>query len=232
MTLHNHICSSISRLAISLLLLTVGTAASHAQFKKMFTMENDSIPLFRGFSVSFDLVGPAMLLLSDHGEIEGALRINLHDQWFPIFELGVGRANHEKDEVTGLTYKTTAPYFRLGMDWNILRNKHQSNRLYAGFRYAFTTYKVDIIREALPDPVWQSESGFGVKGMSCNMHWLEAVIGLDAKIFGPLHLGWTVRYKRRIAHKEGDIGTTWYVPGFGINDSNNLAANFNVIIDI
>ncbi len=232
MTIRKLICSSISRLAISLLLLIASTANAHAQFKKMFSMEEDSIPLFRGFAVSFDLVGPAMLMLSDHGEIEGALRINLHDQWFPIVELGVGRASRENDEVTGLTYKTTAPYFRLGMDWNIMRNKHQSNRIFAGFRYAFTAYKVDIIRENLPDPVWQSATGFGVKGMACRQHWLEAVIGLDAKLFGPLHLGWTVRYKRRISHKEGEIGTTWYVPGFGINDSDNLAANFNVIIDI
>ncbi|MBP3776716.1 MAG: hypothetical protein J6I37_06995 [Prevotella sp.] len=205
--------------------------AAHAQLK-MFRMEKDSIPLFRGFSVSFDLVGPAMLMLSDHGEIEGALRINLHDQWFPIVEIGVGKANHENDKVTEITYKTTAPYFRLGIDLNLLKNKHQSNRLYGGIRYGFTSYKADIIREKLPDPVWMSETGFGVKGMKCNMHWLEAVIGIDAKIFGPLHLGWNIRYKRRIAHKEGDIGQTWYVPGFGINDQDNIAANFNVIIDI
>jgi len=177
-------------------------------------------------------VGPAMLLLSDHGEYEGALRVNLHDQWFPIFELGLGRANHEKDKVTELTYKTSAPYFRIGMDWNILRKKHQSNRLYAGFRYAFTSYKVDIIRENLPDPVWMSQTGFGVEDMSCNMHWLEAVLGIDAKVFGPLHLGWTVRYKRRISHNDGTLGATWYVPGFGVNDKDQLAANFNVIIDI
>ena len=205
--------------------------AAHAQLK-MFRMEKDSIPLFRGFSVSFDLVGPAMLMLGDHGEIEGALRVNLHDQWFPIVEVGVGKASHEKDEVTGITYKTTAPYFRLGIDLNLLKNKHQSNRLYGGIRYAFTSYKADIIREALPDPVWQSESGFGVEGLKCNMHWMEVVFGIDAKIFGPLHLGWNVRYKRRISHKEGNIGQTWYVPGFGINDQDNIAGNFNIIIDI
>jgi hypothetical protein len=134
--------------------------------------------------------------------------------------------------VTEITYKTTAPYFRIGMDWNVLRNKHQANRMYAGFRYAFTSYKVDIIRKDLPDPVWQSHTGFGVEGMKCNMHWAEIVFGIDAKVFGPFHLGWNVRYKRRIAHNDGDLGTTWYVPGFGINDSDNLAVNFNVIIDI
>ena len=232
MTLRPHISNSISRLIVSLLMLFVGISSTQAQVTKMFKMEKDSIPLFCGFSVSFDLVGPAMMMLTTHGEYEGALRVNLHDQWFPIFELGLGRANHKNDEVTGLTYKTTAPYFRLGMDWNILRKKHQSNRMYAGFRYAFTSYNVDIIRENLPDPVWQTASGFGVEGSRCNMHWMEIVLGIDAKVFGPLHLGWTIRYKRRLVHNDGALDATWYVPGFGINDKDNIGANFNVIIDI
>ena len=230
MTSQENISTYISRLSVSLLLLLVAVP-SMAQLK-MFRMENDSIPLFRGFSVSFDVVGAAMLAFSYHGEIGGALRINLHDQWFPVFEMGIGRANHEKDVVTSITYKTSAPYFRIGMDWNFLRNKHQSNRLYAGLRYAFTSYKVDVIRDQLPDPVWQSKAGFGVEGLACSMHWAEIVVGIDARIYGPFHLGWDVRYRRRLVHKEGDLGNTWYVPGFGINDQDKLAANFNVIIDI
>ena len=226
-----HISSFISRLSVSLLLLLMAMPDAHAQMK-MFRMEKDSIPVFRGFALSFDLVGAGMLMVSDHGEYEGALRINLHDQWFPIVELGIGKANRERDEVTTLTYKTTAPYGRIGMDWNILKNKHQANRMYAGFRYAFTSYKADIICEDLPDPVWKSPSGFGVKDMSCSQHWAEIVLGIDSKIFGPLHLGWSVRYKRRLVHKDGDLGNVWYVPGFGTGGKEQLAANFNVIIDI
>ena len=230
MTYRTRISTSILRLSVSLLLLTLALSAQ-AQ-AKVFSLEKDSIPFFRGFAVSFDLVGPAMLALSDHGEYEGALRINLHDQWFPIFEMGVGRANHENDEVTGITYKTTAPYFRIGMDWNVLKKKHGPNRMYAGFRYAFTSFNVDIIRENLPDPVWLSQTGFGIKDLSCVMHWAEIVFGIDAKIIGPLHLGWSVRYKRPLYHKNGDIGNIWYVPGFGTGSDDQLAANFNVIIDI
>lgn len=230
MTYRTRISTSISTLIVSLLLLFTATTAQ-AQ-AKVFSLEKDSIPFFRGFAVSFDLVGPAMLALSDHGEYEGALRINLHDQWFPIFEMGVGRANHENDEVTGITYKTTAPYFRIGMDWNVLKKKHGPNRMYAGFRYAFTSFNVDIIRENLPDPVWLSQTGFGIKDLSCVMHWAEIVFGIDAKIIGPLHLGWSVRYKRPLYHKNGDIGNIWYVPGFGTGSDDQLAANFNVIIDI
>lgn len=230
MTYRTRISTSISRLIVSLLLLTLALSAQ-AQ-AKVFSLEKDSIPFFRGFAVSFDLVGPAMLALTDRGEYEGALRINLHDQWFPIFEMGVGRANHEDDEVTGITYKTTAPYFRIGMDWNVLKKKHGPNRMYAGFRYAFTSFNVDIIRENLPDPVWLSQTGFGIKDLSCVMHWAEIVFGIDAKIMGPLHLGWSVRYKRPLYHKNGDIGNIWYVPGFGTGSDDQLAANFNVIIDI
>jgi hypothetical protein len=211
--------------------MMAATTATQAQ-SRLFTLEKDSIPLFRGFSLSFDLVGPAMLMLGDHGEYEGALRMNLHDQWFPVFELGVGRANREHDEVTYITYKTTAPYFRIGMDWNILRNKHQPNRLYAGFRYAFTNYKVDITRDMQPDPVWGTLAGFSAEGISCSQHWMEAVMGIDAKVFGPLHLGWTVRYKRKLSHSDFPLGQPWYVPGFGIYDNDQLSANFNVIIDI
>ncbi len=230
MTSSRHISTYILRLSVSLLLALVALP-SQAQLK-MFRMENDSIPLFRGFTLSFDLVGAAMLMLGDHGEIGGALRVNLHDQWFPVFEMGIGRAKHENDSVTHITYRTTAPYFKLGVDFNLLKRKHQANRIYAGFRWAFTSYKVDVIRENLPDPTWKSKSGFGVNGLACSMHWLEIVMGIDAKIFGPFHLGWDVRYRRRLIHKEGDLGNTWYVPGFGINGQDQLSANFNVIFDI
>jgi hypothetical protein len=36
----------------------------------------------------------------------------------PIIELGIGKANAE-DITTKLTYKSTAPYGRIGMDWNL-----------------------------------------------------------------------------------------------------------------
>lgn len=213
-----------------MLMLFVGQSAS-AQLK-FFALQKDSIPLFRGFAVSFDLVGAAMMQLSDYGQYEGALRINLHDEWFPIVELGYGKANHEDDPVTGLRYKTAAPYFRVGIDKNLLKQKHGPYRLYAGLRYAYTSYKVDLARDNFPDPVWQWDTSFGVKDEPCSYHWAEVALGVDAKVFGPFHLGWSVRYKRRIAHSEGNFGKTWYVPGFGVSDSDLLSGTFNIIIDI
>lgn len=229
MTIKSCISTFIRRLTISLLLLTMSSAAS-AQMK-FFTIQKDSVPLFRGFAVSFDLVGAGMLALSDYGQYEAALRVNLHDEWFPIVEAGIGKAEHD-DEVTQLYYSTSAPYFKVGIDKNMLKDKHGPNRLYVGLRYGFTSYKIDLSRPNFPDPVWMWDTSFGVKDAACKYHWAEVVVGVDAKIFGPLHLGWSVRYKQRLAHsEEGDFGTPWYVPGFGTYNT-NLGGTFNVIIDI
>ena len=126
MTTKSCISTFIRRLTISLVLLTVSSAAS-AQMK-FFSIQKDSIPLFRGFAVSFDLVGAGMLSLSSYGQYEAALRVNLHDEWFPIVEAGVGKASHD-DEVTRNYYSTSAPYFKVGIDRNMLKDKHGDNRL-------------------------------------------------------------------------------------------------------
>lgn len=229
LTMRQFISTSICSLLFSLLLLAASSPAS-AQMK-FFRLQKDSIPVFCGFSVSFDLVGAGMLMFSDYGQYEAALRINLHDEWFPIVEAGIGKADRD-DEVTLLHYKTSAPYFKIGIDKNLLKDKHGPNRLYVGLRYAFTSYNVDISRPNFADPVWKWDTPFEIKDAPCKLHWAEAVIGIDAKIWGPFHLGWSARYKLRLSHKEGEFGKTWYAPGFGINDTSDLAATFNVIIDI
>lgn len=218
------------RLALILIIYHLSLITSPAQ--GFLKLERDTIPFFRGFAVSADLVGLAQMQLGDHGQYEGALRLNLHDQYFPVIELGIGRANHQNDEVTEITYKTSAPYFRIGLDVNIMKNKHTPNRIYAGVRYGYTKYKVNITRQPFEDPVWKWNTSYDIVDEPCSQHWAEILFGVDAKIFGPLHLGWTARYRNRLSYDNGRIGTTWYVPGYGIQDTSTLGATFNVIVDI
>lgn len=207
-------------------------AATSTQAQGFWKLERDSVPMFRGFAVSGDLVGAVQLLVSDYGQLEGAFRVNLHDQYFPTVEVGYGKASHEDDQVTGITYKTQAPFFRLGVDVNIMKKKHTGNRIFAGVRYGYTNYKVDIARRPFEEPTWKWETSFGVKDEACYQHWAELLFGIDAKVFGPLHLGWSVRYRQRLMHNDGQMGNVWYVPGFGKQSSSVITAQFNVIIDI
>lgn len=197
----------------------------------MVEVENDTISLFRGLSVSFDLVGLAQMAFGDYGQYEGGLRINLKDKYFPVFELGLGKAN-AYDETTKLTYKTSAPYGRIGCDFNVMKNKHDIHRLYAGFRYAYTSYKFDVTSPGVKDPIWETQCEYGAESVSAYYHWLEFVVGVDAKIWKCFRMGWSARYKRRLFHNDGDIGNSWYVPGFGKQGNIRLGGTFNITIEL
>lgn len=226
------ISSFISRaIAISLLLLAVATPSAAQERKGIEKQEADTVALFRGVAVSADLVGLVQLAVSDYGQYEAALRINLKDKYFPVVELGYGKAD-ANDITTSMTFRTKAPYGRVGLDFNLLRNKHDIYRAYAGFRYGCTFYKFDVEGEGIKDPVWGDDVPFSVTGVKANYHWIEGVFGVDAKIAGPLRLGWSVRYRSRIAHDDGTLGNTWYVPGYGKKGGTRLGGTFNIIFEI
>lgn len=191
----------------------------------------DSIPLLRGVAVSADLIGLAENMLGSHGQYEGQLRLNLRDKYFPVVEIGYGQAD-TNEPTTRLTYKTSAPYARIGVDFNVARNKHDDYRLYLGARYAMTYYKFDVKAEGFRDPVWGDDASFDIKGVKANWHWMEAVFGVDAKIAGPLRLGWSLRYRRRITGDKGTMGNTWYIPGFGKQGNSKFGGTFNITFEI
>jgi len=220
---------SISKAAlISLLLLAA--LGMKAQSRKVMVQQKDTIPFYRGVAVSFDLVGAAEKTLGSYGQYEGAVRVNLKDKYFPIIELGLGTAD-EEDVSTRLHYKTSAPYGRIGVDFNVIKNKHDDYRLYVGGRYAFTSFKYDIFSPGLTDPVWGDHVDYNYPDNKGTYHWLEFVGGIDAKIWKFFRLGWSVRYKRRLFHTEQEIGEPWYVPGFGKVSNSNLGATFNIIFE-
>ena len=223
---------SISRLAVSLLLCILAAIPADAQNRRKDTeVKKDTVALFRGFSVSADLVGPVMMAVGDYGQFEAALHLNLKDKYFPVFELGYGRADHT-EETTQLSYKTSAPYVRIGADFNVLKNKHDIYRLFVGVRYAFTSFKYDLSSPGVNDPVWGGVTPYEATDVKCNYHWLEAGLGVDVNLAGPLHLGWSLRYKQRLSADEGTLGKVWYVPGFGETGTSAFGALFNVAIDI
>ena len=214
-----------------LVALAVASPANAQTRKQSRAAEKDSVALFRGLAVSADLVGPVMMAVGDYGQYEAALHLNLKDKYFPVIEVGYGKADHT-EENTQITYKTSAPYFRAGVDFNLLKNKHDIYRLLAGVRYAFTSFKYDLSSPGVDDPVWGGASEYSASGVSCNYHWLEAGISVDVKIAGPVHLGWSMRYKQRLSANEGPPGKAWYVPGYGETGTSAFGALFNVAIDI
>lgn len=213
------------------MLLGATTAQARTNASRKLVAERDTTPLFQGLQVSVDILGPIQMMVSDYGQYEAALRINLKGKYFPIAEIGLGRADGT-DEGTKLHYKTSAPYGRIGCDFNLLKNKHDVYRLYGGVRYALSYYKYDLSSPDITDPIWGGTTSYGATGVSCNYHWLEAVFGVDAKIWGPIRMGWSLRYKRRLFHNDGELGGTWYVPGYGKQGGSRFGGTFNITFEL
>lgn len=215
------------------------TAKAHSIQGVQYTPSNDAavakanakIPMLAGFSVSGNLAGALLAAISSYGEYEGAVRANLRGKYFPVIECGIGTSNH-KDDATDLRYKTSAPFFRVGMDYNVLRDKTSGNRVLAGARLAYTSFKYDISGPDLFDPVWHDSTPYSFKDVSGKQAWIELVFGVETRIWSIFHLGWTVRYKNKLMGDFGSEGGPWYVPGFGKKGTSSLGATFNLIFDI
>ena len=212
-------------------MMMLSTYAQGNRSNKKNIAEVDTLPFYRGVAVSVDLVGPAEMLFGDYGQYEASARINIKDKYFPVVELGLGKANAE-DIATQLTYKTSAPYARIGVDFNLMKNKHDIYRLLGGVRYAYTDFKYDVVSPSITDPVWKDQVEYNAEGVKCNYHWLEFSFGVDAKIWGPVRMGWTVRYRKKLFGKAGDFGEPWYVPGFGKSGGTRLGGTFNVTFEL
>ena len=189
------------------------------------------LPTFAGVSVGFDVCGAAMAVLGSWGQYEAVARANLKGRYFPTVECGIGYSHHE-DETTEIRYSVNAPYFRLGMDYNLANDVASGNRILLGARYGFSSFQYDLDGPDLIDPVYGTATPFHFSGLKGCNHWLELCAGLEAKVVGTFHIGWSIRYKFRISNKPSAVGSPWYVPGFGKNDGHALGGSLHILIDI
>lgn len=194
--------------------------------------QKQKLVFFQGFTLSVDAFGPASLFLSDYGTIEGALRLNLKNTYLPIFELGYGQADIS-DFNTKVKYNVKAPFARIGIDFNMLKNKFQDNRLYVGARYGISTFNYDIAGPSLTDPVWGGSAPFSVSGIDCTSQWGEIVAGVEVRVYKNFHMGWLVRYKREFSSTKNKFAKPSYIPGYGsTTDESCWGGTYSLIFDL
>lgn len=191
----------------------------------------DSTAVINGFQVNVDLVGPIQSMLSDKKYYEVGARLSIKDIVYPAVELGYGNTDYV-DVESGTFYNCGGLYGRLGFDFNMMKDKHDDYKLFLGARLGYSNFKFDVSVPDAQDPVWGGNAEYKVKDASCNYLWLEFLAGVDARIAGPVHLGWTMRYKRKMNGSYSGIDKAWYVPGYGNDDTSGFGATFTVGVEI
>ena len=189
---------------------------------------------FNGIGVSADVFGLIYSMIEDYSSYEFAIEANLGNRLYPIVEIGMGWCD-ATDETRGIKYKTSAPYYRVGFNYNLLTRKDKpnpKNYVYAIARIGWSSFKYDIDAPAITDPVWGGNAPLVLNDVDGSCSWAEIGVGIKVKIAKGLHMGWSIRYKARLSEKEGDNSKMWYIPGFGINKSTCFGGTYNIIYDI
>ena len=206
-------------------------------------VQAEEVPLFNGITVSADLLGLGSKALGgDFLSSEIGVEANLKNRFFPVLEIGYGTTDAWNDN--GTNYKSSAPYFRLGLNYNTMYKKGSESYLYVGLRYAMSSFKYDINTLPLYDPLWGTTGKIpvirddvwggviryeGYNDLKGNMHWLEFLVGVQAHITGRLYMGWTLRMKSKLSASESIHGSPWYVPGFGTYASSKIGITYSII---
>lgn len=220
--------SRISSCFFSFLLLFLPATAEAKADKAESEAEEAPTPIYQGTYVSVDLLNPISHLIGTRFmQYEIAADVNLKNRFFPIIELGYGHVNNSSDN--GLTYKSHAPYCRVGLNYNTMAKKKRESHFYAGVRYGFSRYQYDIHSSGLQDPVWNAPISFDRAGMKTFSHWLELVIGIRVQIKSNFMMGWSVRLKRALSLGDHGDNAPWYIPGYGYNAATAYGGTYSII---
>ena len=192
-----------------------------------FQIINDQPEEFRRFQGQ---VIHGKILGSDVTSTEVGFEVNLKNRFFPVIELGYSDINTTDDE-TNIHYKATAPYFRLGLNYNVFYKKpHLPGYFTVGLRYGFSSFSYDVQAPDLTDPNWGGISvPVAYEGVKTNTSWAELVLGLRTQVYKSFYMGFTVRYRSQLSLKKSLHSEPYYIPGFGKNKSSNFGFTYNLI---
>ncbi len=194
--------------------------------------QQQKLVFFQGFTLSVDVFGPISKIFSDYSSVEAALRLNLKNTYLPIVELGYADVDNY-DLNTKVSYKAKAPFARIGVDYNMLKDKFQTNRLYAGLRYGISKFQFDIAGPEMEDLVWGGKEPFDFKAIDCTSQWAEVVFGAEVQVYKNFHMGWLVRYKSELSSTKNNYARPNCIPGYGYTTNTSCwGATYSLIFDL
>ncbi len=185
-------------------------------------------PLWDAASVSVDIWDPLMRAFGqDYGLIGFGAEVSLHNRYKPVFELGLGMADH-KPSGNNYTYKSPMSLFmRIGMNYNFLYNSSPDYQFYGGLRYGFSSFRYSIANITVDVPYWDEAAKFGIPSQTSTVGWMEFVLGLRVKLWGPISAGWAFKYHSILHESKTAYGKPWYIPGYG-SRSASVTGSFSV----
>ena len=126
------------------------------------------------------------------------------------FEYGISEVEEEGE---GFRYMGEGNYYRIGLDINFMHHPDKLNVLFAGFRYASSTFD-DVLDFTTEDAY--GTTGITVSNDNGKAQWAELVTGTKINLWKGLFIGFTIRYKFLKSVTTENLEPFW-IPGYGEN---------------
>jgi hypothetical protein len=173
-------------------------------------------PLMYNAAVGVDIWDPLMRVFGQHyGLVEFSAELNLHNRYIPVFEAGLGTTDYTPGD-NNYTYKVPlTPYFRIGVNYNFLYNKNPDYMAFAGMRLGWSSFKYEVNDVTLTSDYWDETAKFNLPSQTGSFTYIQVLFGIRVKVYGPISMGWNIRYKAKLHEGKGEYGKPWYIPGYG-----------------
>ncbi len=173
-------------------------------------------PLFYAAAVSVDVWDPVMRLFGQHyGLVEFSGELNLHNRYIPVVEVGLGQSSYTPED-NNYTYKVpVTPYVRVGCNYNFIYNSNPDYMAFAGLRFGWSHFSYEVNDVRLSSDYWGESATFNLPRQTSNVTYMQVLFGIRVKVFGPVSMGWCIRYKAKLHESEAVYGRPWYIPGYG-----------------
>lgn len=190
--------------------------------------------VFRGLSVQADIGSPIISLLGGNARsYEVLVDVNLYRRIFPVFEIGYATA--EKELISKINYNTKAPFFRLGVNYVLMKPfkddgspRNLKSYPFVGVRYAFSPMWYNLENIIIDDEYWGTSEILGLNNKIDYSGWVELVGGVRVDLFKGLTLGWSVRFKTLMHTSAPNKSYVWYVPGYGKSSGMGFTFNYTI----
>lgn len=173
-------------------------------------------PLLESVTVGLNLWDPAMRLFGQkYGGVDVWAELSLHNRFKPVIEFGMAGCDYTPDGQNYTFKSPLAPFFRIGMNYNIFYNNDPRYELLVGLRYGFTPFKYEISRFSLGDDYWGENELLNIPSQNTTAGFFEFLAGVRVMIWKGFSLGWMVKYHALLHEGEAPYGKPMYIPGYG-----------------
>ena len=142
---------------------------------------------------------------------------------------------YDKTTGNGSSYTSNGQYFRIGLNYNLLRDMAGKDLAFLGFRYARSYFEDRLVSKVSYDsrgPIKNVNFLIDSEQDDVTARWLEAVAGLKVKVWKMLYVGGTIRYKFGLRFDRAGYHIPYEVLGWGLNGSRGFGLNLYVSLYI